>query len=313
MAKRGLGRGLDALMQGQSAADEALSGSVQQVPLADVTGNPEQPRKNFDDASLQELAESIREKGVIQPMLVEAQADGRYQIVAGERRHRAAEIAGLETVPVIVREFTSGEKLEIALIENIQREDLSPIEEATAYKSLMESSGLSQGELAKRLGKNRSTVANAVRLLRLPSPVQQALDSGELSAGHARALLQAGDEQAMEELFRRIRDEGLSVRFAELLARGEPLPAADRGDVTEAESVEREHGENDGRQGGSRGRRAAEPRKSAELQQLEEQLIERLGTKVVINGSDEKGRVEISYYSLEDLNRLTELFLPNES
>lgn len=224
MAKQGLGRGIDALLQGQDVEEFVPDGAIKHVPLADIVTNPEQPRKHFSEAALAELADSISEKGVIQPLLVEEQPDGTYQIVAGERRFRASRLAGMDTVPVIVRSFSHDEKLEIALIENIQREDLSPIEEAKAYKSLMETSGLNQEALAKRLGKNRSTIANAVRLLRLPESVQQALDEGELSAGHARAILQAGSAEAMQQLFARIMDEGLSVRFAEALARGEELP-----------------------------------------------------------------------------------------
>ncbi|THB66983.1 MAG: ParB/RepB/Spo0J family partition protein [Spirochaetaceae bacterium] len=310
MAKRGLGRGMDALMG--AVTDEPAGGSgVLTVALSEVVANPDQPRTHFDEAALQELADSIREKGVIQPLLVEQRIDGTYEIIAGERRFRASKMAGVETVPVIVREFTKEEKMEIALIENIQREDLSPVEEARAYKGLLESSGLSQEELAGRLGKNRSTIANALRLLRLPAEVLAALDSGQVSAGHARAILQAGSDEAMAALFERIMAEGLSVRQAETLARGGSLdaaPAPASGAEPAASGVNGGAGSTAGAVDKSR---AGEVRKTIALLNLEERLIVQLGTKVQINGSEEKGRLEISYFSLEDLNRLVDLILPD--
>lgn len=305
-----MGRGIDALLQGQDIEEYVPEGAVKNIPLEDVVANPEQPRKHFSEAALAELADSIREKGVIQPLLVEEQPDGTYQIVAGERRFRASKLAGMETVPVIVRSFSPDEKLEIALIENIQREDLSPVEEAKAYKSLMEASGLNQEALARRLGKNRSTIANAVRLLKLPEPVQDALDNAELSAGHARAILQAGTEDAMMQLFSRILQEGLSVRVAESLARGEEIAGfaglSDTGKDTPGKKVtDRDSGTGD--------EHSIDLRKTIELMNLEEQLIMRLGTKVIVNGSEDKGKIEISYYSMDDLNRLLELIAPDSS
>lgn len=307
MAKQGLGRGIDALLQGSDMDDFSSEGSVKNLPVEDVVANPEQPRKHFSDDALTELADSIREKGVIQPLLVEEQPDGTYQIVAGERRYRASKLAGITTVPAIVRSFSPDEKLEIALIENIQREDLSAIEEAKAYKSLMETSGLNQEALAKRLGKNRSTVANAVRLLKLPPVVQTAIDEGKLSAGHARAILQAGSEEAMEQLFQRIMEDGLSVRFAEALARGEQIPGMPgySSEVNAARKVKNKTSKGDDDH--------SDLRKTIELMNLEEQLIMQLGTKVIVNGSEEKGKIEISYYSMDDLNRLMDLLLPKES
>lgn len=305
MAKQALGRGIDALLQGHDVEEFVPEGAIKNIPMTDVVANPEQPRKHFSEAALTELADSIREKGVIQPLLVEEQADGTYQIIAGERRFRASKLAGMETVPAIVRSFSYEEKLEIALIENIQREDLSAIEEAKAYTSLMETTGMNQEALAKRLGKNRSTIANAMRLLKLPEQIQNAVDNAELSAGHARAILQAGDDDSMMRLYKRVMVEGLSVRFTEALARGEELPTR---------SPDSEETGTDSRKRTDKGDSDKEPdmdfRKTIELMNLEEQLIVRLGTKVLIKGQEDKGKIEISYFSMEDLNRLMNLIAP---
>ncbi len=305
MAKRGLGRGIDALMGNDSVA----GGSDNEIRIAsieEVFPNPDQPRKHFSEESLQELADSVREKGVIQPLLVEQVSDGSYQIIAGERRYRASKLAGLKTIPVIVREFSQEEKMEIALIENIQREDLSPVEEARAYRGLMESSGYSQEALAERLGKKRSTIANAVRLLRLPEDILDALDQGVVSAGHARALLQSGSDDKIRALFQAIQQDGLSVRQAEVLARGGEISAMSGGfeqklsAVTKAAAAAAAAGEGE----------KAGIKKSPELIDIERRLVEKLGTKVVLHGSENSGRLEISYFSLDDLNRLIDLLLP---
>ena len=290
MSKRGLGRGIDALLQGFESADAPVqpgSGVTNMLPIDQIAPNPNQPRKSFSEESLQELADSVRSRGILQPILVEQVDDGSYMIIAGERRYRAARRAGLAEVPVIVRSFTEEEKLEIALIENIQREDLNPIEEAQAYRSLMDSTGVSQDELSSRLGKNRSTVANSLRLLKLPEEVQRALTRGELTAGHARALLALSSPNDLVTLFRRIIGEGLSVREAEAEAR-----AMSGGRPTERPKASST---------------ATVARKSVELRELEERLITALGTKVTVSGSHEKGRIEINYYSLDDLERLTDL------
>ena len=305
MAKRGLGRGIDALMGNDSVA----GGSDNEIRIAsieEVFPNPDQPRKHFSEESLQELADSVREKGVIQPLLVEQVSNGSYQIIAGERRYRASKLAGLKTIPVIVREFSQEEKMEIALIENIQREDLSPVEEARAYRGLMESSGYSQEALAERLGKKRSTIANAVRLLRLPEDILDALDQGVVSAGHARALLQSGSDDKIRALFQAIQQDGLSVRQAEVLARGGEISAMSGGfeqklsAVTKAAAAAAAAGEGE----------KAGIKKSPELIDIERRLVEKLGTKVVLHGSENSGRLEISYFSLDDLNRLIDLLLP---
>jgi ParB family chromosome partitioning protein len=233
-----------------------------------------------------ELAQSIRSKGVLQPILVEPSGSGEYIIVAGERRYRAAKLAGVREIPALVRSFSELEKTEIALIENLQREDLSPVEEARGYKTLMDAGKLTQEEVAQRVGKNRSTVANSLRLLKLSESILEALDRGRISAGHARALLAAGDGEARERLFRRILDQELSVRQAEKEAAEAQVGAADRA----------------GGRGRSRG-----ITKSPELSFLQERLIERLGTKVNVRGSHARGRVEISYFSMEDLERISSL------
>jgi ParB family chromosome partitioning protein len=253
--------------------------------MAAIKISGDQPRKNFSQDALEELARSIQSKGVLQPILVQAEGTDNYTVVAGERRFRAARIAGLAEIPVLIRSFTELEKTEIALIENLQREDLSPVEEAQGYKTLIDAGNLTQEEVAQRVGKSRATVANSLRLLKLPADVLKALDSGGIAAGHARALLSVQDEVARNRLFRRIQEQALSVREVEKQA---------------AQLQE---------QGGSKAHpaRSKEPLKSPELLALEQSLIERLGTKVNIRGSETRGKIEISYYSMEDLERILSL------
>ncbi len=288
MAKRRLGKGIDALIQGQEVDEEIRRASVVEVPVEQLRANPEQPRKQFSEEHLSELTDSVREKGVIQPILAEEAEDGTYLIIAGERRFRAAQRAGLSSVPVLPRRFSHEEKLEIALIENLQREDLNPIDEAEAYRSLMESASLTQDELARRLGLNRSTVANALRLLRLPEDLKAEIAEGRLSPGHARAILAVDTEEGRTRLAQRIRTEALSVRQAEELAGTLSSPAGKRGRT------------------GKPGTGGDQPsqQKSLELRELEEKLLDTLGTKVVVKGSHSKGRIEIEYYSLDDLERI---------
>jgi ParB family chromosome partitioning protein len=285
MSKRALGKGIGALLGEEEKRETAASA---EIPLSALRSNPSQPRKDFVDARLRELADSIRQKGVLQPVLVEEDSDGRYTIIAGERRFRAARLAGLEKIPVIVGRFGAEEKLEVALIENVQREDLTPIEEAQAYRRLMEMAGLSQEQVAAKVGKDRSTVANSLRLLKLPEEMQQALRRGDMSPGHARAILTAVNPSDQHVLFRRIIDRGISVREAEEAATG-----MNRGKKT-------------GRGGGAGGKLSRDG-KAPELREIEQKLIEKLGTKVEIRGTARKGRVEIAYYSADDLDRLLEL------
>ena len=299
MSKFGLGKGLGALIpEHQQYFDAAAAVSPSEigdtitiVPIARLKPNPDQPRKTFPAGSIDELAESIRKHGLLQPIIAEPVGENEYVIIAGERRFRAASRAGLEEVPVIVRTVSSEKRLQLSLIENIQREDLNPMEEARAYHSLMELAGSTQEQVAEAVGKNRSTVANALRLLRLPEEMQEAVRGGTISAGHARSLLALADGAAREALFRRILAEGLSVRQAELAVQESAagLPgkksakarardkAADRGDGLEPD-----------------------------LKALQELFIERFGTKVAIRGDMNGGSIEIEYYSADDLHRIHE-------
>ena len=287
MSKRALGKGIDALFGADAVSADIEADGLRRVPVSRISANPNQPRKEFSDETLRELADSIREKGVLQPILVEEQSGGTYLIIAGERRWRAAGLAGLSDVPVIVRSFSEQEKLEIALIENIQREDLTPIEEARAYRSLMDASSLGQEELSARLGKNRSTVANSLRLLKLPEDMQDSLNRRELTPGHARAILSVINPADMRILFNRIVDKGLSVREAEAMA-------ADL---------------NRGVRASGGGEKHYPKQKAPELREMEQQLLDILGTRVSISGNGKKGSIEISYFSMEDLDRLYEILI----
>lgn len=310
----GLGRGLSALMDNNNVDDEeeqlvtpeqlfqqsledtkaepslpakSKSQDIIQLSVDKLIPNPGQPRKNFDETELQELAASIKTYGIIQPVIAANAGDGTYIIIAGERRTRAAKLAELETVPVIVRDYTDQKRLEVSLIENVQRSDLNPIEEAAAYKNLMDFSGFSQDELALRVGKNRSTVANALRLLRLPVEMQKSIEEGKVSSGHARALLSVTDAKSKEKLFREILEGDISVRGAEKRA---AALNADTGKVT------------------AKGAKTAKSKgRPPELEAMVEKFITRLGTKVVIDGDMHKGRIYIDYYSMEDLERLYEI------
>lgn len=287
MSKRALGKGIDALFQTQVVEADRGTSDIKTLPIAKIEPNPDQPRKEFSEDSLRELADSIKEKGVLQPILVESREDGSFLILAGERRWRAAKAAGLREIPVIVRSFSEQEKLEIALIENIQREDLTPIEEAQAYRKLMETSSMSQEELSVRLGKNRSTVANSLRLLKLPQDMQQSLNKREISPGHARAILAVINPADQRILFNRIVAGGLSVREAENLA-------TDLNKGIRASSGKQE---------------TAPKKKIPELQEMEQKLLDVLGTKVLIKGTGKRGSVEISYFSMDDLERLYTILL----
>lgn len=284
-AKFGLGKGLDALLSG-TEADETRpigGGGELKLPLDKLVANPNQPRRVFDEDALHELAASIREHGIIQPIVVEDAGDGTYVIVAGERRSRAARIAGLREVPVVVRNYSDERRLEVALIENVQREDLNPIEEASAYKKLMELTGLSQEDVAARVGKSRPAVANSLRLLKLPEDVQGAVAAGQLSSGHARAILSVVNPADQRVLFGRIVGDAVSVREAEKFA------AELNGGIRAASPKEKEEKPKD---------------RPAELLAIEQKFIDALGTKVAITGGLKKGSIRIDYYSMDDLDRL---------
>lgn len=249
--------------------------------------NPEQPRHEFAQDELQELSDSIKENGILQPPLIEDAGDGTFYIIAGERRTRAAKMAGLEKIPVQLGKFNDVKKLEVALIENIQRENLNPIDEATAYYKLMEIGELSQDEVAKRVGKKRSTVANALRLLKLPEDMQSALVSGQITSGHARAILSVVDSAEQRILFGRIVGNGLSVRESEQLA-GE-LNNKEKNPSKKSPVLK-----NDDR--------------DPNLLAMEQKFVEVLGTKVVLKGNLNRGSLQIEYFSGEDLERLYSIF-----
>ena len=268
-----LGRGLDALLP------KATNNQTNKAAIKDLIPNKDQPRTTFDEAALEELASSIRSKGVLQPLLVRPKGK-KYEIIAGERRYRAAQLAGLEEVPIIIREFSDQETLEIALIENIQREDLNPLEEARGYKNLLEF-GITQDEAAQAVGKARSTVTNALRLLNLSPNAQQALEEATISAGHARALLGIPEEHrdwALDQIL----SNDLNVRQAEALKRTSETDARFGTSATQIPPKPRVH------------------------RQLELELSRFSGTKVRIVG-EQKGRLELYYHSPEDLNRLLEM------
>jgi ParB family chromosome partitioning protein len=278
MAKRpALGKGIGALLD--SATPERNS-KFFQCPIEEMRPHSEQPRKSFDDDKLQELAASIREKGIIQPLVVRKVAD-HYQIIAGERRWRAAQKAGLHEVPVVIQDVSEDWALEIALIENIQREDLNVMEEAFAYQNLIQNFDLTQESVAKRVGKDRSTVANAIRLLRLPAAVQKDVVAGKLSMGHARALLALDNEKQILQLQSRITANGLTVRETEALIKISKEPAVDKS----AKKTKT---------------------KDPEMEQLAAELQRVLGTQVRINPKGRGGKVEITYFTAGDLDRLLE-------
>ncbi len=305
MAKQfGLGRGLDALLENKDFASPtnedvpagglgaaraaAVPGADFLVDIDKLSPNPHQPRTEFDPEKLQELADSIKEHGVIQPPVVEEAGNGNYWIITGERRTRAAKLAGLTQIPVRVQKYTDVKKLEVALIENIQRQDLNAIEEALAYKELMDLAQITQDDVAKRMGKSRSAVANSLRLLKLPEDMQKKIVSQELTAGHARALLSVTNPSDQRVLFARIMGQNLSVREAE------------------QQAIEMN--------GGSRAKPETKPAPSApekdpNLKTLEEKLIEVLGTKVAIKGSLTKGTIQIEYFNGDDLDRVYNLIV----
>ncbi len=280
MAKRqgGLGKyGVDAIF---SELKEDSEGT--ELNLDQLSPNPFQPRSDFDQEKLDELAQSIKEHGIIQPIVVR-HVEGKYQIVAGERRWRAAQIAGLEKVPVVVKEMDDASMMQMALIENVQREDLNPMEEALAYKRLMEEFELKQDEVASRVGKSRSAVANSVRLLNLPEEVQNLVSQGNISSGHARALLGLASKDMVIKLAERIVSKGLSVRQVEEIIKDmHRLSSSTTTTVTRTS-------------------------KDPNITDLEDSIQKILGTKVKMVGSYDKGKIEINYYSSEDLDRLIEL------
>ena len=272
-AREALGRGLAALLEG---ADATAESELTEVPVLHIRPNPFQPRSYFDPERLRELAASIQQQGVIQPIVVRRNAEG-YELLAGERRLRAAQMAGYTTIPALVKSANDQEALEVALLENLQREDLNPVEEARAYQRLQMEFRLTQDEVAQRVGRDRSSVTNMLRLLRLPPSIQADMEAGRLSMGHARALLALESEEAQQRLRNRIVAEGLSVRETENQVRAEKR------------------------------RPAAKPPRPAHFEALEATLHRRFGAEVSIKPGRRRGKIEITYRGEEDLQRLLSL------
>ncbi len=279
-----LGRGISALISESAPVEEPreaaadTENTVQYIDINDIKPNRNQPRKNFDAEGIRELAESIKEHGIIQPLIVR-KSDTGYELVAGERRWRAARDADISKVPCIVREFTDEENALIAIIENMQREDLDPIEEAEGLETMMKEYGLTQEEVSRSVGKSRPYITNSLRLLKLPQDIKEKISEGLISAGHARALLAVKTKALQEQICQKIVRDGLSVRETEKLVKD----------------------------GGKAKQKVAKSRKDPDIVAVEEKLKEIYGTRVAITTNGRKGAVEISYYGRDDLNRIIEL------
>ncbi|MGB4131078.1 MAG: ParB/RepB/Spo0J family partition protein [Tepidanaerobacteraceae bacterium] len=277
MSKRGLGRGLEALIPIVEKDEE----NVQEIDIKKIVANEKQPRRGFDESKLEELADSMKQHGVLQPVILRKKGN-KYELVAGERRWRAAAKAGIEKIPAIVRELNDSDVMEIALIENLQREDLNPIEEAMAYKRLMDDFGLTQEELSKRVGKSRSQIANTVRLLNLDKEIQDLVYENKLTAGHARALLSIQDSKERLKLANMISKEALSVRQTEQLVKK----------LVDERSKAKKH----------------KPKEiNPVIIDVTERLQRTLGTRVKIKGNEKRGKIEIEFYSSEELERILEI------
>ena len=297
--RRALGRGLDALIPSATSTSTGAASpaalperATQRRPNAqgfmarieELHQNREQPRTHFDDDALEELAASIREMGVLEPILVRRRAQGDFEIVAGERRWRAAQRAGLHEVPVFVRELTEERAFEAALVENLQREDLNPLETARAFQRLSDEFGRSQDDIAKLIGKDRSTIANSLRLLKLPEAVIDLIEARALSEGHGRALLTAADPKVMIKIAKEAAEQGLSVRETERRAR----LAAQAKDKPSSEAE----------------------KKSANVRDLEERLSRTMGTRVLVEDRKGKGHLKVSFSSYDELDRILEILMP---
>jgi len=288
--KKGLGRGLNSLFgdyedessqnskEVEVKIEQVIVNEPKEIEIGLIDRNPDQPRKNFDDDALAELASSIKNYGVIQPIIVK-EVDGRYVIIAGERRWRASRLAGLKTIPCVIKDYTEQEVSEIAIIENLQREDLNPIESAKAIKSLIQQYNLTQDDVADKIGKSRPAVANTLRLLSLPESIITLVESNKLTAGHARALLAIDNPVKQKEIAVQIIEQGLTVRDVENIIKHLNKP--------KTETVVKE--------------------KSLELKDFEDRIKRVFSTKVQIKGNDKKGKIIIDYYSKDDLDRIYDL------
>ena len=281
-SQKGLGRGLGALL-GDLTEEPESTGGLKTLPLHKIEPNPNQPRRDFDDEELEALAESIRQHGIIQPLTVREMPNGYYQIIAGERRWRASRLAGLDEVPVVIMEADDRKAMELALIENLQRQDLNPVEEAQGYDALINRFGLTQEDAAERVGKSRPAVANALRLLTLSEPVLEKLKNGELTAGHARAILQLKTEKKQLEAAQKIAALGLSVRQAELLCKN----------MSQEQQEKKE-----------------EPVLKVDyVKECEKSLSKHLGRGVKIINGKRKGKFELEFYGQEDLQVLLDALM----
>lgn len=282
---KGLGRGIDALFgdYAELSSIDAANEQVQQIPLTDIRPNPYQPRKTFDETALNELAESIRISGVFQPIILRESKIKGYEIIAGERRFRASKLAGKETIPAIIREFDEEKMMEVAVLENLQREDLTSLEEAEAYEMMMKKLKLTQEEVATRLGKSRPYIANYLRLLGLPDAVKEMLQNEDISMGQARTLLGLKDKKQISKLAKRVVREHLTVRQLEQLVTKMNQPKE------EAEQLTKNN------------------KKPYYIRESEERLMDKFGTSVSINEKNQKGKIEIEYLSTEDLTRILDI------
>ena len=284
MAKKGLGKGLGALISEDfSIENETVQTGVAEIKITQIEPDADQPRKDFDQEKLAILAESIKIHGVIQPLIVTEQSNGFYRIIAGERRWRAAKLAGLTTVPVVIRTYSRQQSAEIALVENLQREDLNGIEEAKGYKTLMEEFSLTQQQVAEKVGKSRPAVANALRLLNLPENVQDMVIYGEISSGHARAISGISDPELQTDLAQKVIAEDLSVRQIEKLIA----------------QMEQPHSE--------REKAPIDLNLKSQLKSIQTDLQSYLGTKVKVVAGKNKNKIEIEYYDMSELERVIDL------
>lgn len=280
--KPALGKGLSALIP-QKEKEKGTSREILDLDIKTIKPNEYQPRRIFKDSALNDLVASIKEKGVIQPIIVRTSSDSSYELIAGERRLRAAGIAGLKVIPAIVKEAAPVEALELALIENIQREDLNPLETAEAFQRLINDFSLTHDDLSKKVGKDRATVSNYLRILKLPADIKKLIAEGSISLGHAKALLQIENKRIQLDVAKKILQSGLSVREVEKLSRKIASLDASKQRYT----------------------------KDPQIASLEEKLIQSLGTKVRLNHkSNKRGKIEIEYYSLEELDRLLDILIP---
>lgn len=297
--KRGLGKGLDALLSSTTTGVKKdttgiampttniamFSGkTIVSLNVEDIVPNPRQPRHIFTESALKELSASIKEHGVAQPLLVRKKGD-KYELIAGERRLRASKLAGLAKVPAVIKEMSDEESLEIAIIENVQREDLNAMDEAESYELLMQEFKLTQEQVAQKVGKARSSIANTLRLVELPKDIKESLRTGEITAGHARAILATGDTTAQLELWKKIINENMNVREAEKVSATVKKPAAPPKE---------------------------KPAKPFTITTLEQELTQKFSTKVEVAGNEEKGTIQIKYFSRDDLDRIYALIARNE-